>query len=586
MGKNRKPSGFSDVIRIFRMVKGFSKMLVLSSAIRTICKMSSIVLAVTLALMVSFFMGGKSISVGGWLTALGIMLVMVVVVSYLDTYISHDVSFKIVKQLQNKMYDHMDKISPGGLENINSADSATIILSDINVFEWFVAHCLVEWIGTFSVLLICLILLSSISFFAAIVVFVFLTVMFIIPFLSTKQARQKGFLMKRLFGELNGIVADGVSGHKDIMGFHWTRAFYNKLSDVSSTYSRAQGQFALRNENERTLEAVVSCLAIVSGVLIASFDLGAEKLSLLIPIFALCTATVGCIQGTLSESTNFGVVFGAAARMSSVFDIQAPVEDTGTKKLIDVCNSTREWDLSLEKVSFHYPKDNTHILDEITFHAYESEVVAIVAASGGGKSTIAKLLQRFWDVDSGSICINGVDIRNMTLETLRNIVTVIPQDIYLFHGSLKDNLKLVKPSATDREIDDAIQMAQASFIYKTPEGLNTAVGANGVTLSGGERQRIALTQAFLKDSPILVMDEATSALDAENEQRVNSVIKAHRQGKITIVIAHRISSMKAADKVVFIKNGAVFRIGKYDELMRECDDFRDLVRGEYLENEK
>lgn len=586
MQSNGKTSNFSDVVRIFRMVKGFSKMLTLSSVIRTICKLSSIILAVTLALMVSTFIDGESISISGWLIALGIMLIMVVVLSYLDTYVSHDVSFKIVKQLQNKMYDHMDNISPGGLEKINSADSATIILSDINVFEWFVAHCLVEWIGTFSALLICLVFLSNISIWAAIVVFVFLMIMFAIPFLSTKQARQKGFLMKRLFGELNGIVADGVSGHKDIVGFHWTKAFFNKLSHVSGTYSKAQGQFAVRSENERTLEAIVSCLAIVSGVLIASFDLGANNLSQLIPIFALCTATVGCIQGTLSESTNFGFVFGAAARMSSVFDIQAPVEDTGTKNFVDVYDFSSGWNLALEKVSFRYPEHDTRLLDEITFQADESEVVAVVSASGGGKSTIAKLLQRFWDVNSGSICINGVDIRDMTLETLRNIVTVVPQDIYLFHGSLNDNLKLVKPSATDEEIDTAIQMAQASFVYKMPDGLHTAVGANGVTLSGGERQRIALAQAFLKNSPILVLDEATSALDTENEQRVNSVIKDYRQGKITIVIAHRISSMKAADKVVFIKDGVVFGIGTYDALMQECDDFKELVRGEYLEEEK
>ncbi len=585
MKKSCKTSNFSDVGRVFRMVKGFSKMIALSSLIRTICKLSSVVLAVALAQLVASFIDGQSVSIGGWMVALGIMLIMVVVVSYLDTYVSHDVSFKIVKQLQDKMYDHMDKISPGGLEKINSADSATIILSDINVFEWFVAHCLVEWIGTFSVLLICLVFIGRISIFAAVAVFVFLSIMFVIPFLSTKQARQKGFLMKRLFGELNGIVSDGVSGYKDIIGFHWTTAFFNRLSQVSDTYSKAQAQFALKSENERTLEAVLSCLAIVVGVLISALELSSNNFSMLVPIFALCTATVGCIQETLSESTNFGFVFGAAARMCSVFDIQAPVEDTGTKNLANVCEASGLWKLSIEKVSFRYPKYEEDILDEITFQVNESEVVAIVAASGGGKSTIAKLLQRFWDVDSGSICVNGVDIRDMTLETLRDVVTVVPQDIYLFHGTLKDNLKLVRPTATDREIEAAAQMAQASFIHNMPEGLNTNVGTNGVMLSGGERQRIALTQAFLKNSPILVLDEATSALDAENEQRINSVIREYRRGKITLVIAHRISSMKAADRVVFIKNGAVCETGTYNKLMQACDDFRELVRGEYLEKE-
>ena len=585
MKKSCKTSNFSDANRVFRMVKGFSKMIALSSLIRTICKLSSVVLAVALAQLVASFIAGKSVSIGWWMLALGIMLITVVAVSYLDTYVSHDVSFKIVKQLQDKMYAHMDKIAPGGLKKINSADSATIILSDINVFEWFVAHCLVEWIGTFTVLLTCLAFIGRFSVFAAVVVFVFLSIMFVIPFLSTKQAREKGFLMKRLFGELNGIVSDGVSGYKDIVGFHWTTAFFNRLRQVSETYSKAQEQFALKNENERTLEAIVSCFAIVTGVLISALELSSDNFSMLIPIFALCTATVVCVQGTLSESTNFGFVFGAAARMCSIFDIQAPVEDTGTKKLIDICEASDKWKLSLEKVSFRYPESEEALLDEITFQVDESEIVAIVAASGGGKSTIAKLLQRFWDVDSGSICVNGVDIRDMKLESLRDIVTVVPQDIYLFHGTLKDNLKLVRSTATDREIEAAAQMAQASFIHNMPEGLNTNVGTNGVMLSGGERQRIALTQAFLKNSPILVLDEATSALDAENEQRINSVIREYRRGKITLVIAHRISSMKAADRVVFIKNGAVCETGTYNKLMQACDDFRELVRGEYLEKE-
>lgn len=585
MKKSCKTSNFSDVNRVFRMVKGFSKMIALSSLIRTICKLSSVVLAVALAQLVASFIAGKSVSIGWWMLALGIMLITVVAVSYLDIYVSHDVSFKIVKQLQDKMYAHMDKIAPGGLKKINSADSATIILSDINVFEWFVAHCLVEWIGTFTVLLTCLAFIGRFSVFAAVVVFVFLSIMFVIPFLSTKQAREKGFLMKRLFGELNGIVSDGVSGYKDIVGFHWTTAFFNRLRQVSETYSKAQEQFALKNENERTLEAIVSCFAIVTGVLISALELSSDNFSMLIPIFALCTATVVCVQGTLSESTNFGFVFGAAARMCSIFDIQAPVEDTGTKKLTDICEASDKWKLSLEKVSFRYPESEEALLDEITFQVDESEIVAIVAASGGGKSTIAKLLQRFWDVDSGSICVNGVDIRDMKLESLRDVVTVVPQDIYLFHGTLKDNLKLVRPTATDREIEAAAQMAQASFIHNMPEGLNTNVGTNGVMLSGGERQRIALTQAFLKNSPILVLDEATSALDAENEQRINSVIREYRRGKITLVIAHRISSMKAADRVVFIKNGAVCETGTYNKLMQACDDFRELVRGEYLEKE-
>ncbi|MCD8397024.1 MAG: ABC transporter ATP-binding protein/permease [Lachnospiraceae bacterium] len=584
MKAERKPSNYDDVIRIFRMVRGFSKMLAASSIIRIVNKLSSVTVAVALAVMVVDILSEGTGNLIRWIVAFLIMLLMVVVLSYMDTYISHDVSFKIVKQLQNKMYDHMDRIAPGGLAGINSVDSAAIILNDINVFEWFVAHCLVEWIGTFTTLLLCLLMLCKISLMTAAVVLIFLIAMFVIPFLSTKQAKQKGLMMKRLFGELNGIVADGVSGHKDIIAFHWTDSFFSKLAETSETYSHVQGQFAMRGEWERTLEAAVGCLGILFGVMTAYFGLPSDHLLYLLPIFALCTATVGCIQDTLSESTNFGFVFGAAARMVKVFDIKAPVEDTGHKEVKDIENGQGTWELSVEHIAFQYPgQSNTSLLQDISFRVRSPEVVAIVAASGGGKSTVAKLLQRFWDVDKGSIRINGTDIREMKLSALRDIVTVVPQDAYLFHGSLKDNLVLVKPSASDTEINEALQLAQASFVNLMDGGLDTAVGENGAMLSGGECQRIALAQAFLINAPILVLDEATSALDTENEQKINEAIRTYRNGKITIVIAHRLSSIKAADNVIFIKDGMVFQSGTYNKLINECNEFRNLVRGEYHE---
>ena len=585
MNKKKSLLHLKDVFLILGMVKGFSGMIIASTIIRALEKLCGVFLAVALAIFVE---GVFTKPTGGFaLQAIIISSAIItkLFVSYLDTYISHDVSFKIVNALQGKMYAHMDAIAPGGLSKINSADSATIILSDISVFEWFVAHCLVEWLGTLITVFICLVLLSRVSYIAAVVVFLLLAFMMSVPFFTAQQAGEKGLRMKRIFGELNGIVADGVLGHKDILAFHWTTAFFQRLDHSSEEFSQTQSHYAGRSEGERTLEAIVACAAVLAGTLIASGNL-AHMPSHIIPVFVLCTAIANCIQDSLSESTNFGFVFGAAERMMSVFNIQAPVQDAGTKTEKDVKSETGDWHLSLENISYHY-LNASDILKGLSFSIRSPEVTAIVAASGEGKSTIAKLLQRFWDVDSGGIYINATDIRDISLESLRNIIMVVEQDTFLFRDSIRNNLRLASPDASDDDVENALRDAQAiSFVSKLPSGIDTVIGEDGLNLSGGECQRIALAQAFLKDPPILVLDEVTSALDPENEKRILENIRKRRAGKITLIIAHRISSMQNADRIVFIKDGKVFETGTYTELMEQCADFKDLVRGEYSEEEK
>lgn len=585
MGHKAGTSRYEDVVRVIHMVHGFTGMLAVSVVIRAANKLATIMLAVITASLVEHVISSSVGSLLWWIVGMGSSLLGIIVLSYSDTYVSHDISFKIIKILRDTMYDHMDKIAPGGLEGRNSADTAMIILSDIEVFEWFYAHCLVEWIGTFMTLLVCVVLLSIVSIPAAATVIIGLVVMMLVPFFSMERAKQKGLIMKRLYGALNGIVADGVSGSKDIIAFHWIKNFFERLGQTEKTYSEAQIQFAKRSECEKTAEAIIACITILISLSVCAFNLKAGGLPQLIPIFALLVSAVECVQGSLSEGTNFGFVFGAAGRMVSVLDIKAPVEDTGTKQIQDVAVTNGEWILTLQNVGFHY-SDGTQVLKDISFEAKSPETIAIVAASGGGKSTIGKLLQRFWDPSDGAILVNGVNIRELTLDTLREIITVVPQETYLFSGSIRDNLALAKPYATDAEIESVLNAAQATaFVQRLDRGADTNVGENGVMLSGGERQRLALSQALLKDPPILVLDEATSALDTENERRINEAIKKSRGAKITLLIAHRVSSMKAADRIVFIQDGSVYAMGSYDELMRTCCAFKNLVRGAYLEEE-
>ena len=579
--RNKEHAHLSDVLSILGMVKGITGMLVFSSVTRLMCKLMSIAIPTGIAILVQKSLTGNENALS-WFLVIAALLGASALLSYLDTYVSHDVSFRIVKELQDYVYDHMDRIAPGGLAGRNAADSAMVILSDVSVFEWFVAHCLVEWIGTFFSLLIAMVFLCRVSSSAAVVLLGSIALMISIPLFSKNKAKEKGYTMKRLYGELNGVISDGINGHKDIIAAHWTKAFMSRLASVSNKYSDAQRQFAIRGECEKTYMAVIASTAVISSVLLSSLHCDYWNL---LPVFVLSASTVGCVQGTLSESTNFGFVFGAATRIVSVLNVAPPVEDSGTMLLQDIQSPDGQWTLSFKNVAFQYPNSRL-LLENITFSVNSTETIAIVGASGEGKTTLAKLLQRYWDITMGSIQINGADIRSFTLAALRDMVMLLPQDPFLFHGSIRQNLLLAKPDATDCELELAIELAQASlFVRKLEQGIDSDLGENGGRLSGGEKQRIALAQAFLKNPPILVLDEATSALDTQHDKCISAAVRIARRDKITIVIAHRLSTMQCVDRIVFIQNGRVKATGRYCELIKKCNDFQDLVNGDYFEKE-
>ena len=280
-------------------------------------------------------------------------------------------------------------------------------------------------------------------------------------------------------------------------------------------------------------------------------------------------------------STNYGLIFGAAKRVLDLFAMEPAVGDTGTEQF----RPDGQVEIVFDNVTFSYPgscegENGPCVLSGLSFSFRTGETVALAGASGSGKTTAARLLQRFWDVDGGAIRINGKDIRDLTLGSLRDTITVVPQDVYLFNLSVRENLRLARLSADDAQIQRAAQKARADeFIRKLPDGLDTRIGERGLRLSGGERQRLSIAQAFLKDAPVLVLDEASANLDAENERLINQAVAHLKKGRATLVIAHRISTIRSADRVVVIKDGKALAEGTYDDLIRDCPYFRELMGG-------
>lgn len=285
-------------------------------------------------------------------------------------------------------------------------------------------------------------------------------------------------------------------------------------------------------------------------------------------------------------STNYGLIFGAAQRVLELFAMQPMVRDSGKVAFAE----QEQVEVRFEAVCFTYPSSeeeepNPPVLNGLDFSFRTGETVALVGASGGGKTTAARLLQRFWDVDSGRITINGRDIRDLTLDSLRRTVTVVPQDVYLFNISVEDNLRLSRLDASEDELQQALRQARAdAFVSRLPDGHRTLLGERGLRLSGGEKQRLSIAQAFLKNAPVLVLDEASANLDAENERLINEAVTHLKRGRATLVIAHRISTIRSADRIVMVKDGCVLAQGAYETLLRDCPDFRKLMGDEYEDN--
>lgn len=582
------------VLKLMRYVKGMWRYLVLSALANLLYKILPIVLSVTLSYMIGLTATGKIHDIRQWFFVVLAMILGLVIMSYLNVLISHDMAYRILAKLRSAAYRKIDEIAPAGMEARQSGELISIVLEDVELLEWFYAHTIGQIMTACMIPLMVFVVLWLISPILTLSLLPFVLALILIPIFGIHKSNEQGFETRKQFANLNAQMIDGVQGLKDIISFQWQQNFFRRFSEVNEKYHDAQMRYALRSADEMRLFQMIVGVGSLAGQIIALMLAinGRIPISQLIPIFILCSAVFSPIMDALTMSTNYGLIFSAAKRLFDLFQSQSVVIDHGEKNVESVLGGNENGDyrirVVLKDVHFSYPEDHgrqtNRVLKGLSFEFSTGETVALVGASGSGKSTVAKLLQRFWDVDSGSIEINNVDIRSIRMKSLRKLVTIVPQEAYLFNMSIEKNLLLANPEAHVSSLYQAAADAQAaSFINRLPDKYETVVGERGLKLSGGEKQRLSIAQAFLKDSPILILDEISANLDSENEKRINEAVERIKAGRATLVIAHRVSTMRAADRVVVIRDGCVVGNGSYSLLLDTCPYFKELIGEEYVE---
>lgn len=491
-------------------------------------------------------------------TVLTIMIVIALlrgILHYLEQYCNHYIAFRLLAIIRHKVFEALQKLCPAKLESRDKGNLISIITTDIELLEVFYAHtispiCIAFLTSLFMVLFIGYYhyLAGSLALIAYIIVGV------IIPVINGKLGSAEGMTFRNNFGELNSFVLDSLRGLDETIQYNQGEERKQEIIERSKQLAKQQEYLSYREGAQRSITNTVILLASFGMLFLTLFlylnhELGFEGI-------ITCTLSMmgsfGPVVALSSLSNNLNQTLASGERVLSLLEEKPLVEEVeGDKETNDSFKGA-----TLNHVTFSY--DDETILDDYSLKLEPGKITGIHGVSGSGKSTILKLLMRFWDVHQGSITVDEEEIKQIPTKHLRNMESYVTQETHLFHDSIANNIAIAKKDATREEIMEAAKKASIhDFIMALPKGYDTEVGELGDTLSGGEKQRIGIARAFLHDAPMILMDEPTSNLDSLNEGIILKSLKESSKQKTIVLVSHRVSTMNIADTVYEMKDGRI-----------------------------
>lgn len=498
---------------------------------------------------------------------------------YLSQRIIENMRIKTLCRLRDRVYDHVLQMNLGFFSNERKGDIMARITSDVQVVQFCITNTLqVVFRDPFLILFYTAAMLA-ISLKLSIFSVIYLPVVALIIGTIVKRLRRSAKEVQESFGELTSVLDESLSGMKIIKGYNAEGFFGKRFHDINLKFSDISRHIAYRQQLASPMSeflgiAAAAGLLIFGGMLVASGSLNAGGFLTYLAIFTQITRPMRSFTDAFA-TINQGIAAGDR--------VLALLDTTSSIRNMPDAIPLEHFEESLEFRNVHFAYEEREVICGISFTVKKGETVALVGPSGGGKSTISDLIPRFYDVAAGEILIDGRNIQQYEIDSLRSRMGIVAQDTVLFNDTIENNIRLGNNKASREDVIRAARIANAEqFIEETPCGMDTNIGDRGAKLSGGQRQRLSIARAVLKDPEILILDEATSALDTESEKLVQDALNTLLKGRTSIVIAHRLSTIHNADKIIVIERGRITEEGTHAELMSRKGTYAKLIEMQQL----
>lgn len=515
---------------------------------------------------------------------LGIFMVVLIIIEYFCNYfigyLGHVMGVYMERDLRNELFNHYQKLSFCFYDEQNTGQLMSRLTNDLFSLTELYHHgpediviSLIKFIGAF-------ILLSFINIKLTLLLFAILPIMFIFTWYYNKKMKKAFKVNKQRIGDINARIEDNLSGIRVVKSFTNEAKELDKFKENNENYVDAKkNSYYYMGRYHAGLTAFTSLMS-VSVIFLGTLFISYETITVadLIAFLLYINNLIDPIKKLLNFTEQFQDGVTGFERFMEIMEIEPDIKDSANPLILDNVRG----DVSFENVCFSYNKQAPYILNDVNLNVKAGDYIAFVGSSGVGKTTICSLIPRFYEASKGKVLIDGYDVKDIQLASLRKYIGIVQQDVYLFSGSIMDNIRYGNLEASDEEVIEAAKKANAhDFIMELSDGYNTDCGQRGVKLSGGQKQRISIARVFLKNPPILIFDEATSALDNESEMIVQQSLEKLAKNRTTFVIAHRLSTIKNAKHICVLTENGISEEGNHEELLAINGQYASLYKMQF-----